>query len=64
MSLNIITHLNIPRKILIFNPELNRKQKLLSTKQRDPNLFNKYNIGNNEFSGYFTGDNKLEILIL
>ena len=61
IALNIITHLNKSQeKILIFNPELNRKQKLLSTKREDPNLFNKYNIGNNEFiEQFYTGENKV-----
>ena len=50
IALNIITHLNRSQeKVLIFNPELNKKQKLLSTKREEPNLFNKYNLGKNDF---------------
>lgn len=61
MSLNIISYLNISEeRLLIFNPELNEKQKIISTKQREMNLFDKYLIGKNDMiSKYFTGDNKI-----
>ena len=39
MSLNIISYLNISEeRLLIFNPELNEKQKIISTKQREMNF--------------------------
>ena len=61
MSLNIISYLNISEeRLLIFNPELNEKQKIISTKQREMNFFDRYLIGKNDMiSGYFTGDNKI-----
>lgn len=61
MSLNIISYLNISEeRLLIFNPELNEKQKIISTKQREMNFFDKYLIGKNDMiSKYFTGDNKI-----
>ena len=61
IALNIITHLNKSQeKMLIFNPELNKKQKLLSTKREEPNLFKKYNLGNNDFiEKFYTGENKI-----
>ena len=61
IALNIITHLNRSQeKVLIFNPELNKKQKLLSTKREEPNLFKKYNLGKNEFiEQFYTGENKI-----
>jgi len=61
MSLNIISYLNISEeRLLIFNPELNEKQKIISTKQREMNFFDRYLIGKNDMiSKYFTGDNKI-----
>lgn len=61
IALNIITHLNKSQeKMLIFNPELNKKQKLLSTKREEPNLFKKYNVGKNDFiEKFYTGENKI-----
>ena len=63
MSLNIISYLNISEeRLLIFNPELNEKQKIISTKkQREMNFSaDKYLIGKNDMiSKYFTGDNKI-----
>ena len=61
IALNVITHLNKSQeKMLIFNPELNKKQKLLSTKREEPNLFKKYNVGNNDFiEKFYTGENKI-----
>lgn len=61
IALNVITFLNSKHeKVLIFNQELNKKQKLLSTRREDQNLFDKYNIGNNDFiKQFYTGDNKI-----
>ena len=61
IALNVITFLNSKQeKVLIFNQELNHKQKLLSTKREEQNLFDKYNIGKNDFiTQFYTGDNKI-----
>ena len=61
MSLNIISYLNISEeRLLVFNPELNEKQKIISTKQREMNFFDKYQVGKNDMiSKYLTGDNKI-----
>lgn len=61
IALNVVTYLNKNQeKIFFFNPELNQKQKLLSTKREEPNLFKKYNLGNNDFiEKFYTGENKI-----
>ena len=61
IALNVVTYLNRKQeKLLFFNPELNEKQKLLSTKRKELNLFKKYNLGNNDFiEKFYTGENKV-----
>ena len=61
LALNVITFNNFKKEtVLIFNEELNEKKKLLSTKAKDLNFFDKFLIGKNDnISKYFTGDNKM-----